>query len=473
MDHETSQRSVPVTASIGQREVQAGTSEVITNSSSRHPKYFAMSKGIVGTATHVDLLETGDDSDDQYVFVDYGSSRAGSPSVFSDWSIQGLENDLAARDDGGLAGTSNTACQRPYDKEGAVVFDNHDHCLNTFDAYTPPSAVSAPSSSSDVADARCLLLDSSEIIRLQEDEQSPSIIMIPISSCEAKARRLTRSCQIRLAAMFDGAAKHPEELFEARTSHGAVPHTQPQRYVNRFTDREIMLVTDGSCTTTSSVEGQIKPSKCEPSAAASFIYKPSSNEADVCCTTIFPFQVIEQVRHSDESAHGEVQRRLPLPGPAGKIALRLEVRGPNGDVQRHTSNRAKLRAVIAALDFRPWHAESWKRVVVVTDLEYIARGATQWIALWAKRRWRSAPSWTKEGKMRLGKKISNRDLWEELQSRIDFLHNHGIEVSFWLVPTTLNSPLLREAKAAAREAANLKPDTVVVEEYTKVMGLNL
>lgn len=64
--------------------------------------------------------------------------------------------------------------------------------------------------------------------------------------------------------------------------------------------------------------------------------------------------------------------------------------------------------------------------------------------------------------MRLGKKIANRDLWEEIQSRIEQLHAHGTGVCFWLVPTTLDRPLLRETKAAAREAAMLRIDTVVV-----------
>lgn len=299
-----------------------------------------------------------------------------------------------------------------------------------------------------------------------------SIVMSPASSFQAKARRLTRRCQLRPATIFENMRMTPEEHFQVQ--YLEIGRPELPRYVNRWNDREIMLVTNGSCVSVgANAKGQNKVSEGEPSAGASFIYKPCLGDAHQPAPITMPFQAIDKAQLLNQSASGAWQRCLKIHEPTGKIALHLEARGPCGDVQKHSSNRAKLRAVIAALDFRFWEAEDWERVVVVTDLEYVALGATKWISLWVKRRWRSAPTWNKEGKMRLGKKIANRDLWEELQSRIDYLHEYGTEVSFWLVPAASNSPIMREAKAAAREAAKVRDDTVIVEEYTKLCGVGL
>lgn len=663
---------MPVTASMDRRRVQIDALKAVVDSSNHRRESVAMSSEHVETKSHVDGPENDAQSDDQYVFVECDCSRVGSPSIFSEWSLDGLENDSPAHDKEGLTHTSHTASQgsdegctvtstnadncpgssgasspspsfrepciactpnslshmsdalrvRPgsgshkinheppdiytslvenvtatAESAGSGVFDSERNALAVGAPYSPgqhafaqtsdrmslgrtsqisqfvpigppPQSISGPSPQQQrnysflvsewqpkgpkiksgvdsgcqegdnvdrslhradltaalVSERRdeddgaalpsmsgCKIAGTSRNTLNDDDDErvckfkefmkvllggekpehrifkqqvvgevvdeyqpSPSILMIPASSCETLARRLTQRCQIRPATMFDPAdcmRVSPEEHFKTDTMHRSMPHAP--RYVNRWVDREIMLVTDGSCTFTRAAKGHKKPSNCDPSAGASFIYKPSFTDLDGWCPTTMPFQAIHQVRRIDESDSGAWRWCLPVPYHAGKIGLRLEAQGPRGDVQRHTSNRAKLRAVIAALDFRPWHAEGWKRVVIVTDLEYIALGATKWISLWAKRRWRSAPTWTKEGRMRLGKKIANRDLWEELQSRIDILREYDTEVSFWLVPASVNSPLLREAKAAAREAAKLKPDTVVVEEYTKLIGVNV
>ncbi|CAN8097991.1 unnamed protein product [Discula destructiva] len=251
-----------------------------------------------------------------------------------------------------------------------------------------------------------------------------------------KVRRLTRSCQILPATRFEphDTRLSPETHFPARRR---LSHTPDGRYVNCWNETEIMLVTNGSCAFNGAGVGCSHGTEHEPVAGSSFIFKPS-NEAAVSSQT-----------------------------SAGKIAFRVEAQGPSGDVQPHTSNRAKLRAAIAALEFLPWETEGWTRVVIVTDLEYIARGATEWIPLWAKRRWRAAPSWTRHG-MFLGKKIANRDLWEQLQGRVETLRAGGTEVAFWLVDRhCAKSELLRETKLAAREAASSGP---VVEEYTRISG---
>ncbi|CAP66404.1 uncharacterized protein PODANS_4_4100 [Podospora anserina S mat+] len=129
----------------------------------------------------------------------------------------------------------------------------------------------------------------------------------------------------------------------------------------------------------------------------------------------------------------------------------------------HTSNRAKLRAVIAALQFRSWHGEGWRRVVVLTDLEYIVKGATEWLPKWVGRRWRKSKA------VRSGRKYANRDLWGELQHRIEELGGEGCEVSLWLVR---DGELIRQTKAAARLAAwEGKKEGLPVERFTRLFGI--
>ncbi|KAK4174570.1 putative ribonuclease H [Triangularia setosa] len=76
---------------------------------------------------------------------------------------------------------------------------------------------------------------------------------------------------------------------------------------------------------------------------------------------------INNGRHADKS-------QPPIGISSFKFKNSPGVPGTAGDVVDHTSNRAKLRAVIAALQFRAWHEEGWRRVVILTDLEYIVKG---------------------------------------------------------------------------------------------------
>ncbi|KAK1764386.1 hypothetical protein QBC33DRAFT_457248, partial [Phialemonium atrogriseum] len=138
----------------------------------------------------------------------------------------------------------------------------------------------------------------------------------------------------------------------------------------------------------------------------------------------------------------------------------------------HTSNRAKLRAAIAALQFRAWGREGWRRVVVLTDLAYVAEGATRLLLAWAARGWR-----VKRGRARGpgGRRIANRDLWVKLQGAVDALRGEGCEVSFWLVRGRDVGGLgdyMCGAKEAARDAARQCP-AVDTEEFTKLYGLLL
>ena len=160
------------------------------------------------------------------------------------------------------------------------------------------------------------------------------------------------------------------------------------------------------------------------------------------------------------------------PGPTfvGKCAFRLERRGPTGAEYKQTSNRAELRAVIAALQFRFWYGEGYARVVIATDSEYVVKGITEWVEGWAKNGWRTNQ----------GKAVKNQDLWKQLLGEIEkyqeiartanWLPPGGPrrlerDILFWHIPRILNA----QADMLAKEAA-AEPDVV---EQRQTIGLPL
>ncbi|KAK1754013.1 ribonuclease H [Echria macrotheca] len=250
--------------------------------------------------------------------------------------------------------------------------------------------------------------------------------------------RLTRRSVVQPATRFHPQDRNlsPEVHFPLQTVFAPDRPPYP-RFINRFDSREMLLVVDGSCIN----NGRHASADRDPVAGCSFLFKatPSLALDRPASPVTFPFLATQK----------------------------LEREGPDGVVSEHTSNRAKLRAVIAALQFRPWDAEGWRRVVILTDLEYIVNGATLWLPKWVKRRWRKPRAGG-------GGKYLNRDLWEELQARIDELRARGCEVSFWLVKRDdeRESEFIELAKKAAQRAARAEPG-VQVEKFTKLCGIML
>ncbi|KAI1174385.1 hypothetical protein F4777DRAFT_388732 [Nemania sp. FL0916] len=249
-------------------------------------------------------------------------------------------------------------------------------------------------------------------------------------------KRLTRRSQISIATVFTpmNPNETPEEHFPLQTVYTRTPHP---RFVNRYDSREILLVVDGSCANNGSTELQ-------STGGCSFTYKGAGESG---FTVTFPF--------SDGGRDA-----------GGTVGFPLEERGPDGEYYAASSNRAKLRAVIAGLQFREWQEEGWRRIVVATDLEYVVFGATRWLALWVKRRWRN----------RRAQHIANRDLWEELHGAIARLAGLGTEVSFWLVPSRgmikQTSALVQDTKDVAREAARIHFDSAA-EEFSRLCGIEV
>ncbi|KAI0514960.1 hypothetical protein F5B22DRAFT_210804 [Xylaria bambusicola] len=264
--------------------------------------------------------------------------------------------------------------------------------------------------------------------------QPGAIGLLPESRQPQKIRkRLTRRSRVSTATIFvPSSDETPEEHFPLQTVYTRTSHP---RFVNRYDSREILLVIDGSCVNNGAIS---QP----PAGGCSFTYKGTGKSG----LAAFPFT----------AGHGD----------GGMVGFPLEQSGPGGEQHVATSNRAKLRAVIAGLEFREWQQEGWKRIVIATDLEYVVLGATTWLAKWVKRRWKN----------RKARQVANRDLWEELHGIIDRLARLGTEVSFWLIPARgmikHSSGLVQETKEVARAAATVHFDASA-QEFTRLCGIEV
>ncbi|KAL1852813.1 hypothetical protein Daus18300_012057 [Diaporthe australafricana] len=138
---------------------------------------------------------------------------------------------------------------------------------------------------------------------------------------------------------------------------------------------------------------------------------------------------------------GESIVRKPL-----VVSGRLENRGPWGDEGSQTSNRAELRAVLAALRMRHWRGEGFKTVVFATDSSYVVDGATQWARGWVNNSWR-----TKGARGSGGADVKNKDLWEMLLGECERADGFGLAVQFWQIPREWNTLADAGAKKGAAE----------------------
>ncbi|KAL2125962.1 hypothetical protein VTI74DRAFT_2078 [Chaetomium olivicolor] len=137
-------------------------------------------------------------------------------------------------------------------------------------------------------------------------------------------------------------------------------------------------------------------------------------------------------------------------------SARLEAKGPFGAAAAQTSNRAELRAVIAALRFRHWPGEGFRTFVVATDSEYVVEGATKWVKTWMENGWKTSA----------GADVKNKDLWQALLGEIERVSDDGLAVQFWRIPREWNTAADAAAKsAAAREAAP--------SQWMEMIGMNI
>ncbi|KAI1820263.1 ribonuclease H-like domain-containing protein [Xylaria intraflava] len=183
----------------------------------------------------------------------------------------------------------------------------------------------------------------------------------------------------------------PTELFPGRATYVNIT-----RYIHRSDPGKVLILTDGAC---------LNNGQANPKAGWALVQGP-----------------------------GLAGR--PQPATASG---RLEKKGPWGDLSIQSSNRAELRAAIAALRFRDWIYEGFHTIVIATDSEYVTRGATEWAHKWMTNGWQTS------GRV----DVKNKDLWEMLLGEAERWHSEGLSIQFWRIPRTWNT----DADAAAKRAA--------------------
>ncbi|KAH8799784.1 ribonuclease H-like domain-containing protein [Xylogone sp. PMI_703] len=198
---------------------------------------------------------------------------------------------------------------------------------------------------------------------------------------------------LRSAAFIPPRGATPDDLF----SHG-------NRFIRRSNDGERLIYTDGACR--------------------------NNGQANAAAGYAFTFGR----RFASQSARAYEH-------PYKTFEARLEEEGPGGDRYPQTSNRAELRAVIAALAYRSWHGEGAQKLVIATDSEYVVSGATQWAWNWWSNGWRTVDQ----------EPVKNQDLWKLLLGQVLHLREKcGITVEFWKIPREWNMVADRKAKVGAR-----------------------
>ncbi|KAI9041813.1 ribonuclease H-like domain-containing protein [Aspergillus affinis] len=198
----------------------------------------------------------------------------------------------------------------------------------------------------------------------------------------------------------------PQSLFPPTIGRRSSPAVC--RFINATNPRQFLIYTDGAC---------LDNGGANPRAGWSFVFKPSTEDRP------------------------------------GYVRQPLETKGPSGEAYGQTSNRAELRAVIAALGFRAWPGEGCNNLVIATDSEYVVEGVISWVRGWIRRGWMT----------RMGTAVKNRDLWECLLGEIERWHEQGLDVAFWRVPREWNT----DADHHARHAASQER----IEDFQEVCGL--
>jgi ribonuclease HI len=122
------------------------------------------------------------------------------------------------------------------------------------------------------------------------------------------------------------------------------------------------------------------------------------------------------------------------------LSFRLERNGPLRDGPRlQTSNRAELRAVIAAIRHRDWRKDGCDCLVIASDSVYVVEGTTTWAKKWIKNDWRTGT----------GRPVKNRDLWQTLFKELEMSQSDGLRIQFWRIPREWNALADGFAKTAA------------------------
>lgn len=143
------------------------------------------------------------------------------------------------------------------------------------------------------------------------------------------------------------------------------------------------------------------------------------------------------VIHTDGSCLGN-------PGPGGWAAVLRRYEGVavvkeariSGGAPGTTNNRMELTAAIEALG--KLKVSEAAPITIVTDSQYLVKGATEWLAGWKAKGWKNSSK----------KPVENRYLWEALDARLG-----AFNVSWRWVRGHAGDPENEDVNALAQAAA--------------------
>ncbi|KAJ8131936.1 hypothetical protein O1611_g1685 [Lasiodiplodia mahajangana] len=235
-----------------------------------------------------------------------------------------------------------------------------------------------------------IMMIESEIVNVTEVYKGPAIALDGVNTGEIAVTSERRRGSGRVFPSKFCANAYPDNLFPpSRTGQGQVYH-----FVHRNNQEKALAYADGAC----SDNGQQNPQAAWAVVLRSF-------------------------------KGGKIRPCM--------ISGRLELKGPFGDETVATSNRAELRAAIAALRCNDWRADGFTSVVIATDSSYLVNSATEWVRNWVRNGW----------KTRAGGSVKNQDLWELFLGEVEKCRDGGLEVELWKIPREMN----RVADALAKE----------------------
>lgn len=113
------------------------------------------------------------------------------------------------------------------------------------------------------------------------------------------------------------------------------------------------------------------------------------------------------------------------PGPDGIVSGQLEPVGFDCEPHLALRNRADLRAVLAALEYRNWAKQDGvDRLVISTASYLVAKGLTSWLREWKIRQWHTFQNIP----------VENRDLWQRISEVMGEYAAAGCETSVFYTP---------------------------------------
>lgn len=112
----------------------------------------------------------------------------------------------------------------------------------------------------------------------------------------------------------------------------------------------------------------------------------------------------------------------------------LNLSEPLSSNERHTNNRAELKAIIRAIEIKPN-----TNLLINTDSRYASKGVNEWMKKWKLNNWMSSKR----------QPVENQDLWKRLDELLNNAKNDGIFITFkWVKGHATNKGNIEADKLA-------------------------